>query len=97
MVLNPKSDRNIIDNLIVDSPATVVTLGETRQYSLNFYMHDILRRVHSINDAEQYPAGSKVIFGNGCDTTGISRSFDVDTLTKRSADYRNTLFVATKK
>lgn len=97
MVLNPMSNKNLITDLRTTPPAPVVTLGDTRQYSLNFYMRDELRGVSSVSEAEQYPAGTKLIFGDGCDTTGISRTFDIDTLTRRSADYRNTLFVATKK
>lgn len=97
MVLNPKSDKHLLPKLETEAPASVITLGEARQYSLNYYLNDAVRRVTSVSEAEQYPTGTKLVFGDGCDTTGISRCFDVDTLTRRSADFRNTLFVATKK
>jgi len=96
-VLNPKSDKKLTERLATTPPATVVTLGKTRQYSLNFYMHDALRSVPTVTDAEQYPSGTKMVFGSDADTTGISRTFEVDTLTARSADYRGPLFIATKK
>ena len=97
MILNPKSDSKAVPELLADSETQIISAGNSRCYSLNFYLDDRLRAVPDIKAAEAYPPGTRVLLPFNTDTTGLYRNFDYRVLLQRGADYRRPLGIAVRK
>ena len=97
MILNPKSDSKAVPELLADSETQIISAGNSRCYSLNFYLDDRLRAVPDIKAAEAYPPGTRVLLPFNTDTTGLCRNFDYRVLLQRGADYRRPLGIAVRK
>lgn len=95
MVLNPKSDRKAVPQFAEEE--VIYSLGETRFYSLNFYLDDRIRPVMTTQDAAALPQGAVLIFEERADTAGLGSDFTVTRLLDRGADYRHPVNMAIKK
>lgn len=95
MVLNPKSDKAVVPQFAEEE--VIYSLGETRFYSLNFYLDDRIRPIASTSDAAELPQGSVLLFEERADTTGLGSGFTVTRLLDRGADYRHPVNMAKKK
>ncbi len=96
-VLNPKSDLKAVERLSADPEAAIYTLDTYRLYSLNFYLHDRIRPISSLEEAATCPAGTMVLIHATADTTGLTENFTYEHLLDRSADHRRPIGLAIKK
>ncbi len=97
-VLNPNSNKPEAARIeALAGEHDIITLGEMRFYTLNFYLNDRMRSVGSLEEASQYPAGTVMIVPVNEDTTGLSQHYEYELLTKRGSDYRRPVGMAIKK
>ena len=97
-ILNPNSDRDEaarVEALAGDND--IISLHQTRFYTINFYLDDRVRGVDGIEDASQYPSGTVLLVPTGTDTIGLSENFTYELLTLRGSDYRRPVGVAIRK
>jgi len=97
-VLNPNSDRDEaerVESLAGDND--IISLHQTRFYTINFYLNDRLRGVDGVDEASQYPSGTVLLVPYRTDTTGLSENFTYELLTRRGSDYRCPVGVAIRK
>jgi len=97
-VLNPNSDRDEakrVEALAGDND--IISLHQTRFYTINFYLNDRLRGVDGIEEASKYPSGTVLLVPLRTDTTGLSENFTYELLTRRGSDYRSPVGVAIRK
>lgn len=99
-VLNPRSDRQVLDRLTADPQAQVLSLEyfyNHRLFTLNYYLDDKIRTVKTLDEAAQYPSGTLLLVSERADTTGLWRNFDYEPLLKRSCDHREPIGLAVRK
>lgn len=97
-ILNPNSDRD--EAMRVEKLAgnkDIISLHQTRFYTMNFYLGDRLRGVDGIDDASKYPSGTVLLVPYRTDTVGLSENFTYELLTSRGSDYRCPVGVAIRK
>ena len=99
-VLNPRSDRRVLDRLTADPTAQVLSLEyfyNHRLFTLNYYLDDKIRTVKSFEEAAAYPAGTLLLVSERADTTGLGRYFDYEPLLPRSCDHREPIGLAVRR
>lgn len=107
-VLNPRSDKNLMDSIPAgtDTPVFTYQEGEPkyRLYTLNFYYNDRIRPIDNMNQADSLPAGSVIITPVTAqlrDSTGAyvhpDTCFRWYSLTDRSCDHRQPLLMGVRK
>lgn len=97
-ILNPNSDRDEARRVeAIAGDNDIISLHQTRFYTMNFYLDDRLRGVDDMDDASKYPAGTVLLVPYQADTTGLSENFTYELLTRRGSDYRRPVGVAIRK
>lgn len=98
-VLNPRSDRRVLDRLTADPDAQVLSLEyfyNHRLFTLNYYLDDKIRAVKTIDEAAAYPPGTLLLVSERADTTGLWPVFRYEPLLPRSCDHREPLGLAVR-
>lgn len=100
LVLNPKSDRQISEKVqtVADAPMPIYSLIEDslmRYYTLNYYMHDRLRRLESADTSNLRPPFAVLVQEQMISQlpSYTSLPFSTDTLTLRSCDNRRGIVI----
>ncbi|MCM1067460.1 MAG: glycosyltransferase family 39 protein [Muribaculaceae bacterium] len=99
-ILNPRSDFRAVERLTEEPAAAVISLDPGmvyRFYSLNYYLGDRIRAVATPQEAAAYPPGTRLIFPDYADTTGLGGSYIIEPLLDRSADHRHRILMGIHK
>lgn len=99
-ILNPRSDYKVIGRLTEHPQTQVLSLEHThnhRLFTINYYLHDAMRSVPTIEAAAAYPPGTLLLISERADTTGLGRDFTFEPLLERSCDHRDKVGLAVRK
>ena len=100
-VLNPRSDRQLLDSIPTEPGTEIVALpwGDGtafRPYTLDYYLGDCVRDIPAIELLDSLPSGTVVLIPHDADTTGIAERASVRVLTERGCDFRRPVNIAVK-
>ncbi len=100
-VLNPRSDRNVLEAIPAAAHTPIVALpwGDGtpfRPYTLDYYLGDRVRDAASVAALDTLPTGAVVLIPHDADTTGLARNFSYRILTERGCDFRRPVGIAVK-
>lgn len=99
-ILNPRSDYKAVHRLIENPQAKVLSLEHKfnyRLFTINYYLHDAVRTVPTLDAAATYPSGTLLLVSEHADTTGLGNNFTFEPLLERSCDHRDRVGLAVRK
>lgn len=100
-VLNPRSDRNHLDDIPAAPTTAIVALpwgdgSPFRPYTLDYYLGDRVRDISGVASLDSLPRGTVVLIPHDADTTGLAERASFRLLTSRGCDFRRPVGLAVK-